>query len=161
MGEEEEDNDENGGIDNELGAPSEENNDDEPVRKKAKTVKKKLELDSVEEASTQPKGKRKSAGVELAQEMRCWHEHREKEYVQRELSKLSFETHVMRKLKEVYADDIDKFNFQEYTRLVLLLCTKNEDFAGCNGAKYFTMMEEGDPKFRDKLMEQWFQMIKD
>lgn len=65
VGKEKEDNDETRGIDNELGALSEKDNDNEPVCKKAKIVKKKLELDLVEKASTQSKGKKKSAGVEL------------------------------------------------------------------------------------------------
>ena len=77
--EEEENNDKNGGIDNKLEALSDKNNNNELLHKKAKTVKKKLELDSVKEAFTQSKGEKKSAGVELTQKMRSWHEHCEKE----------------------------------------------------------------------------------
>lgn len=164
---EEEDNNENEDnsivdcINNEFGALSEEDNDDdEPSRKKAKMVKKKLEFDSVKKVLTQPKGKRKSAGVELAQKMKNWREHREKEYEQQELSKLSLETQVMRKFKEVYADEMKELNFQEYKCLILLLCNKNKDFAGCTRAEYFLMIEEGGPKFRDELMELWFEDIK-
>ena len=153
MGEEKEDNDENRDIDNELGVFNKEDDNNEPVRKKAKTVKKKLELDSVKKASTQSKKEKKSAGVELAQEMRGQHKYYENEYKQQELSKLSPKTQVICKLKEVYADEIDKLNFHKYTCLVLLLCTKNKNFTSCTKAEYFMMIEESGLKFHDELME--------
>lgn len=85
--------------------------------------------------------------------MRSWCKHCEKEYEQRELSKLSPKTQMMHKLKEVYVDEMDKLNFHKYTRLVLLLRTKNKDFAGCTRAEYFMMIEEDGLKFRDELMK--------
>lgn len=36
-----------------------------------------------------------------------------------------------------------------------------EEYAGHTGAAWFTMMEEGSPKFRDELIGNWFQAIRD
>lgn len=85
--------------------------------------------------------------------MKSWREHCEKEYKQQELSKLSLKTQVMHKLKKVYTDEIEKLNFQVYKCLILLLCIKNKNFAGCTRTEYFLIIEENSSKFQDKLIE--------
>ena len=53
-----------------------------------------------------------------------------------------------------------KLSYEKYARLVWLLRTRDGDFAGCIGAEYFMMMEEGNPEFQDELMENWFKIIR-
>ena len=47
-------------------------------------------------------------GLELGQGMKGWLEHREKEYEQRELVRLSPETQVMCKIRVFYADEMEE-----------------------------------------------------
>lgn len=71
---------------------------------------------------------------------------------------------LLRKIKNIYQDEMDDLTYTEHGRLTTLLCTVNwEEYEGHTGVACFTMMEEGSPKFRDELMEAWianiFQMV--
>ena len=59
---------------------------------------------------------------------------------------------VLRKIKNIYQNEIDELPYTEHGRLISLRWTENrEEYEGHNGAAWFTMMEEGTPKFRDEL----------
>lgn len=116
---------------------------------------------SGDETSSQPKiTKKKSAGLELANQMKEWREHREREYEQRELAKLSPEVQVMRNIQEHYAEEVKRLSYEEYSQLALLLRKSHEEFGGCTGAEYYRMMEGRSSKFRNELMKKWFEKIK-
>ncbi len=116
---------------------------------------------SGDETSPQPKiTKKKSAGFELANQMREWREHREKEFEQRELAKLSPEVQVMRSIQEHYAEEVEKLSYEEYSRLALLLRKSHKEFGGCTGAEYYRMMDGRSTKFRNELITIWFEKIK-
>ena len=53
--------------------------------------------------------------------MKEWREHREKEFEQRELAKLSPEAQAIRNIQEHYAEEVEKLSYEEYSQLVLLL----------------------------------------
>lgn len=156
-------------IDNEFGPLSDveeilvESDTGLPARKKAKLSKKAIrkqgspEHNPVDEmpSTSDRKGKKKSSvGFELAGQMKEWRE-------ERKLGRVNPEVEIIDKIKECYADRIQKLSFVEYGRLVSLLRESHLEFGGYTGAEYFRMMDDGDnPKFRDTLMEKWFESIK-
>ena len=80
---------------------------------------------------------------------------------ERKLARLNSEVEIMDKIKKYYADQIEELSFQEYSRLVALLRKSHLQYGGYTGAEYFRMMDDGDTsKFRDQLMEIWFESIK-
>lgn len=101
--------------------------------------------------------RKKSAGFELANQMREWREHREREFEQSELGKLSPEVQVMRSIQEHYAEEVEKLS---YSRLALLLRTSHEELGGCTGAEYYRMMDGRSTKSRNQLITIWFEKIK-
>lgn len=157
-----------GRIDNEFGPLSE---GEEPVRitdngpptKKVKLhhnadTLSKEPCQSGDETPSQPRIiKKKSAGFTLANQMKKWREHREKEYEQRELAKLSLEAQVIRSIQDNYAEEVEKLLYKEYAQLVLLLRQSHEEFGGYTGAEYYTMMDGRSFKFRNELIKKWFE----
>lgn len=105
-----------GHIDKEFGPLIEgeepvEETDNRPPTKKAKlhhsasTLSKELNH-SRDEASAQLKiTKKKGAGLKLVSQIKEWRKHREKEYEQRELAKLSSEVQVMQSIQKHYAEE--------------------------------------------------------
>lgn len=160
-----------GRIDKEFGPLSEgeelvEETDNRPPTKKAKlhhnagTLSKEPNQSGDETPPQSKITQKKSAGIELANQMKEWREYREKEYEQRELAKLCPEAQVMRMIQEHYAEEIEKLSYEEYAQLVLLLRKSHEEVEGYTGAEYYTMMDGRSSKFRDELMKKWFEKIK-
>lgn len=92
--------------------------------------------------------------------MKEWRKHREKEYEQRELAKLSAEVQVMQSIQEHYAKEVEKLSYEEYTQLALLLRKSHEEFGGYTGAECYRMMNGRSSKFRNELIKNWFEKIK-
>lgn len=92
--------------------------------------------------------------------MKKWHEHREKECEQRELTKLSPEAQVMQNIQDNYAEEVEKLFYEEYAQLVLLLRKSHEEFGGYTGVEYYKIMNGKISKFRIELMKKWVEKIK-
>lgn len=102
-------------------------------------------MDSI--AAIPAKGKKKSAGSELAQEMKKWNQRHERDYKERDMPQLGSDAPVLRKMKELYPDQLGSFSYRDHRELIVLLRTKSEEYARYTGAEWFIMMEEGNPKF--------------
>lgn len=107
-------------IDKEFGPFSEgeesvEETENRPRTKKAKIhhnagSSSKDQHQSTDDISSQTKStKKKNVGLELANQMKKWREHREKEFEQRELAKLSPEAQVMRNIQEHYSEEVENY----------------------------------------------------
>lgn len=160
-----------GRIDKDFGPLSEEEEsveetDNRPQTKKAKVHHNTGSLSkdpnqSTDDTSSPPKiTKKKNVGLELANQMKEWREHCEKEFEQRELAKLSPEAQVIRNIQEHYAEEVEKLSYEEYSQLVLLLRKPHQEVGGYTGAEYYTMMDGRNAKFLDELMRKWFEKIK-
>lgn len=155
-------------IDNEFGPLSEV--EDTLVQDNAGPPRKKIKLrekstrkekssehgsaDEMPSTSDRKQAKKKSLGQELAYQIEEWRK-------EQKLARLNPEVEVMDKIKKHYADQIEELSFQEYGRLVALLRKSHPQYGNYTGAEYFRMMGDGDQsKFRDQLMEIWFESIK-
>ena len=158
-------------IDKEFGPLSEEEESVEETENRPRAKKAKIhhnagpsskdQHQSTDDTSSQTKStKKKNVGLELANQMKEWREHREKEFEQRELAKLSPEAQVMRNIQEHYSKEVEKLPYEEYSQLVLLLRKPHDEVGGYTGAEYYTMMDGRNAKFRDELMKKWVEKIK-
>lgn len=140
--------------------------DDDPSRKRARlsndsAVRRASDNESTDEIPSTPKGNRKeSTASEVAHDAKRVRELCEQEREQRGLPRISPETQVMCKIKETYADVIDKLSYEEYARLALLLRKPHDEAPAYTGAEFYALMDGSSPKFCHELMKRWIRKIK-